>query len=104
MNRYLLRLLACAVVLGVSAGSTAWGAEPQELLATPVDPFGVPGFIRVLHDSGADELILAVTPQDLRSTAFDQFFATWEVSTPEGVQTQASPPVSLSTFGPWSET
>jgi hypothetical protein len=57
-----------------------------------------------MHDAEADELILAVTPQDLRSTAYDQFFATWEVSAPKGVQTQPSPPLSLSTFGPWSET
>ncbi|MFQ6672890.1 MAG: hypothetical protein ACE5KY_06280 [Candidatus Tectimicrobiota bacterium] len=104
MNRRLFRLCASALLLVASAGSIAWGAEPRELLATSVDPFGVPGFLRVLHDPEADEVILAVTPQDLRSTAYDQFFATWEVSTPEGVQTQPSPPVSLSTFGPWSET
>lgn len=104
MNRsrrfsFFLALLTLAL-----ASTGAWAAEPTELISAPVDPFGVPGFIRLLHDAGADELILAVTPQDLRSTAFDQFFATWEVSAPQGVQTQPSPPMSLSTFGPWSET
>ena len=105
MSRQLLRILtSCAFLLVASGVSFSWSAETKEILATPVDPFGVPGFIRLLHDPVADEIILAVTPQDLRSTAYDRFFATWEVSTPEGVQTQPSPPASLSTFGPWSET
>jgi hypothetical protein len=82
----------------------ASATQSRELLAVPIDPFGVPGFIRLLHDAEADELILAATPRDLRSTAYDHFFSTWEVSAPQGVETQPSPPVSLSTFGPWSET
>jgi hypothetical protein len=104
MNRHRVRLLPLALLLVVSSASAALGGETREVLATPVDPFGVPGFIRLLHDADANEIILAVTPQDLRSTAYDQFFATWEVSAPQGVQTQPSPPASLSTFGPWSET
>jgi hypothetical protein len=104
MNRHPSTLLSLALLLVASTASGALGGETRELLVTPVDPYGVPGFIRVLHDADADEIILAVTPQDLRSTAYDQFFATWEVSVPEGVQTQPSPPASLSTFGPWSET
>ncbi|MEE9520074.1 MAG: hypothetical protein V3V93_07415, partial [bacterium] len=105
MSRQLLRVLtSCALLLVASGVSVSWSAETKEILATPVDPFGVPGFIRLLHDPVADEIILAVTPQDLRSTAYDRFFATWDVTTPEGVQTQPSPPASLSTYGPWSET
>lgn len=104
MDRRFILSLACAALLAASAVSAAWGAEPRELLKSPIDPFGIPGFVRLLHDAEADELVLAVTPQDLRSTAYDQLFATWEVSAPQGVQTQPSPPMSLSTFGPWSET
>lgn len=104
MNRRRLKSLTMAIFLLAFASAPVLGAEPRELLSTPIDPFGVPGFIRLMHDAEADELILAVTPQDLRSTAYDQFFATWEVSAPKGVQNQPSPPISLSTFGPWSET
>ena len=91
-------------VFAAGLAAPTWGAGARELLSTPIDPFGVAGFIRLLHDAEADELILAATPQDLRSTAYDQFFSTWDVSASGGVETQPSPPLNLSTFGPWSET